>query len=298
MNNPLSLFHHVSDRSRFIEFCLKYKGKVSRSDLMEKFSLSEASATRAIRSYLDDSIAKTNKPSKNEPNAIFNKNTKVNEISDSFDSLFNLSEEEVFHWLQLENLPNSNAPLISSFHKLNLPYEDEFAPIVRAIMQSKCIKINYLSLSSGAKERVVVPHAIFSDGLRLYIRVFDRNREEFIDLASARIVCVTELHEQPQKHETRENDYLWNDFIELNLIAHPKLSNQAQEVIKFEYKMIRDRLKIMTRKSTINYFLRVWNIDCSNDASLDTKVYHLKLENIALISELLSPIAPGYQNER
>lgn len=295
MNNPLSLFHHVSDRSRFIEFCLKYKGKVSRSDLMEKFSLSEASATRAIRSYLDDSIAKTNKPSKNEPNAIFNKNTKVNEISDSFDSLFNLSEEEVFHWLQLENLPNSNAPLISSFHKLNLPYEDEFAPIVRAIMQSKCIKINYLSLSSGAKERVVVPHAIFSDGLRLYIRVFDRNREEFIDLASARIVCVTELHEQPQKHETRENDYLWNDFIELNLIAHPKLSNQAQEVIKFEYKMIRDRLKIMTRKSTINYFLRVWNIDCSNDASLDTKVYHLKLENIALISELLSSIAPGYK---
>lgn len=295
MNTSLSLFHHVSDRSRFIEFCLKYKGKVSRSDLMEKFSLSEASATRAIRSYLDDSIAKTNKPSKNEPNAIFNKNTKVNEISDSFDSLFNLSEEEVFHWLQLENLPNSNAPLISSFHKLNLPYEDEFAPIVRAIMQSKCLKIKYLSLSSGAKERVVVPHAIFSDGLRLYIRVFDRKREEFIDLASARIVCVTELHEQPQKHETRENDYLWNDFIELNLIAHPKLSNLAQEVIKFEYKMIRDRLKIMTRKSTINYFLRVWNIDCSNDASLDTKVYHLKLENIVLISELLSPIAPGYQ---
>ncbi|MBS7825014.1 WYL domain-containing protein [Wohlfahrtiimonas chitiniclastica] len=293
MNTSLTLFHRLSDRSRFVEFCLKYKGVVSRADLMEKFSLSEASATRAIKAYLDESIEKS---SKNEPNALFNKTTKVNDISENFESLFNLSEEEVFHWLQLENQPNSNEYLISSFNKLNLPYEDEFAPIVRSIVQNKCIQIIYLSISSGeAKERTVVPHAIFSDGLRLYIRVFDRIRKKFLDLASARIVKAIELNEKPKKDETRENDYLWNDYIELNLIAHPKLPTEVQEVIKFEYKMIRDRLKIMTRKSTINYFLRVWNIDCSDDASLDTKVYHLKLENIASLSELLSPIAPGYR---
>ena len=290
MNTPLSLFHQISDRARFIEFCLKYKGTVSRTDLMEKFSLSEASATRAIRSYLDESIKKLGK---SEPNAIFNKNTKVNEISDNFDDLFNLSEEEIFHWLQLENLPNSNEALISNFQKLNSPYEDEFAPIVRAIIQKKCMRINYLTLESGAKERVVVPHSIFSDGLRLYIRVYDRNRQDFIDLASARIAKSIKLDETPKQYETRVNDHLWNDHVELNLIAHPKLAQIAQEVIKFEYKMVRDRLKIMTRKSTVNYFLRVWNIDCSDDASLDPKVYHLKLENIASISDLLSPIAPG-----
>ena len=176
MNNSLSLFRHLSDRSRFIEYCLKYKGTVSRSDLMEKFSLSEASATRAIRYYLDESLKNLDK---NEPNALFNKNTKANDVSNNFENLYNLSEEEVFHWLQLENLPNSNEPLISSFHKLNLPYENEFAPIVRAIMQNKCVKITYLSISSGAKERIIAPHAIFSDGLRLYIRVFDRDREKF-----------------------------------------------------------------------------------------------------------------------
>lgn len=290
MNTSLSLFHQLSDRARFIEFCLKYKGAVSRADLMEKFSLSEASATRAIRSYLDESVKKL---SKSEPNAIFNKNTKVNEISDNFDDIFNLSEEEIFHWLQLENLPNSSEPLISSFQKLNSPYEDEFAPIVQAIIQKKCVRVTYLSLESGAKERIIIPHAIFSDGLRLYIRVYDRNREDFIDLASARIAKSIKLDETPKKYEMGMNDHLWNDYVELNLIVNPRLSQTAQEVIKFEYKMIRDRLKIMTRKSTVNYFLRVWNIDCSDDASLDPKVYHLKLENIASICDLLSSIAPG-----
>lgn len=290
MDTPLSLFHRLSDRARFIEFCLKYKGAVSRADLMDKFALSEASATRAIRSYIDDSIDKFGKDS---PNALFNKNTKLNETSDHFNDLFNLSEEEIFHWLQLENIPNSNEPLIASFHKLNLPYETEFAPIVRAIMQEKCVRMTYLTLSSGAKERVVVPHAIFSDGLRLYIRVYDRQRQDFIDLASARIAKSVVLDEIPKNDETRANDHLWNDYVELNIIAHPRLSQVAQEVIQFEYKMIRGRLKIMTRKSTVNYFLRVWNIDCSKNASLDPNVYHLRLENIALVSDLLIPISPG-----
>lgn len=290
MNTSLSLFHQISDRARFIEFCLKYKGTVSRADLMTKFSLSEASATRAIRSYLDESIKKRGK---SKPNALFNKNTKVNEITNEFDDLFNLSEEEIFHWLQLENLPNSNEPLVSKFQKLNSPYDDEFAPIVRAIIQKKCVLVTYLTLESGAKERVVIPHAIFNDGLRLYIRVYDRNRQSFIDLASARIAKSIELDETPKKHEMGMNDHLWNNHIELNLIAHPNLTQTAQEVIQFEYKMARGRLKIMTRKSTINYFLRVWNIDCSDDASLDPKVYHLKLENITSIADLLSPIAPG-----
>ena len=291
MNTHLSLFHNLSDRSRFIEYCLKYKGYVSRSDLMGKFSLSEASSTRAIRSYIDDSLQKL---SKDEPNAFFNKNSKVNEIHHSFSNLFNLTEEEIFHWLQLENLPNSNEPLISSFSKLNLPYESEFAPIVRAIMQEKCIKISYLSLSSGASNRIVIPHALFSDGLRLYIRVFDRKNQRFIDISSARIVEVKELDESPNSHELGSNDHLWNDYVELDLIAHPKLPNISKEVIQFEYKMIRGRLKIMVRKSTINYFLRVWNIDCSINASLDPKVYHLKLENIHSLTDNLNSIAPGY----
>lgn len=283
----ITLFHKLHNRSRYIEYCLRYRGFINRADLITKFDISEASATRAIKEYIELSGFK---------NAKFNPENKSNEITNEFTPLFDISEKEAIEWLQLENLPSNQSPLVYSFQRLNLPDEMEFAPIIQAITQQKCARIKYLSLSSGEKERIIVPHSIFNDGLRIYIRTYDRNRDKFIDLTASRIVEANLLEDRPKSHETGTKDHEWDNLIELTLIPHPNLSKIAQEVIQYEYKMVRGKLRITVRQSTANYFLRVWNVDCSPCASLNPEVHHLRLENIEMLSEVLSPIAPGYKN--
>lgn len=283
----VQIFQKISDRLRYIEFCLIYKGFITRGDLMQLFDLSEASATRAIREYIERSDFK---------NAIFNPETKANEITKDFSPLYDISDQEVFQWLQLESIDTTTCPLIYTFPFLTLPEQPAFSPIIRAIIEKKCVEIHYLSLNTGEKKRVIAPHAIFNDGLRLYIRTFDRDKNRFIHLHPARVVKATLLSETPAIHESAIQDNEWNEFVELSLIAHPKLNELEKSVIEYEYQMSRGKLKTRVRKSTANHFLYAWHVDCSETARLDHKVYHLWLENRESIADVAYHTAPGYFN--
>ena len=288
MDQTISLFQNLSNRLRYIECCLSHKRFVTRADLIEKFNLSEASATRAIKEYIDLSDQK---------NAQFNKETKANEITHAFKPLFTISEEEALYWLQLESVPELNQLLVYGLPKINLPEQAALAPIIHGIIHKKCVKITYLSLKSGmSKERIVAPHALFNDGLRLYIRLFDRNYSKFIDMSPARIMNAECLNESVQPHESPTNDIFWNEEIELLLMPHPKLNPNQAAVIEYEYQMVRGKRKISVKKSTANYFLRVWNVDCSESGMLNPQSYHLWLENRHDILSHLNPMAPGFQS--
>ena len=283
MPNSVDLFQKLSDRLRYIEFSLLYKGAITRADLMDKFEISEASATRAIKEYIELSDHK---------NAYFNSETKANEIGEDFTPLYHLSEEEALYWLQLENQPQLKAPLIYSFPRINLPDGDVLAPIIQGIIRGQCVEISYLSLkSSQEKKRVIIPHSLFNDGLRLYIRLFDRKYEKFLDLTPSRMTKATLLAEKPHAHEMLEQDDKWNDIVELSLVPHPNFSQDAANVIAYEYQMVRRKRKVAIRKATLNYFLKAWNVDCTENATLNEKEYHLWLENRNIVELELNAIS-------
>lgn len=286
METSIKLFQKLSDRLRYIEFCLIYKGFVTRGDVINKFGISEASATRSIKEYIDLSDKK---------NAAFNTETKANEISDSFTPLYDISEEEALYWLQLESSPLNHESLIYSFDHLNLPEQVDFAPIIQAIIKTQCVKVRYMSLENGEKERVIAPHSIFNDGLRIYVRAFDRDRNIFITLHPARMMEATLLSESPLTHEQQAQDHEWNNTVELSLVAHPKLSEQGKAVIQYEYKMMRGKLKVKVRQSTACHFLAAWHVDCSTHAILSENIYCLWLENKEVIKEVGHATAPGYE---
>lgn len=283
MPNSVDLFQKLSDRLRYIEFSLLYKGAITRADLMDKFEISEASATRAIKEYIELSDHK---------NAYFNSETKANEIGEDFTPLYHLSEEEALYWLQLENQPQLKAPLIYSFPRINLPDGDVLAPIIQGIIRGQCVEISYLSLkSSQEKKRVIIPHSLFNDGLRLYIRLFDRKYEKFLDLTPSRMTKATLLAEKPHAHEMLEQDDKWNDIVELSLVPHPNFSQDAANVIAYEYQMVRRKRKVAIRKATLNYFLKAWNVDCTENATLNEKEHHLWLENRNIVELELNAIS-------
>jgi len=80
----------------------------------------------------------------------------------------------------------------------------------------------------------------------------------------------------------------------MNLVAHPNLPHP--ETIEMDYAMKDGVLKVNVRAATAGYVLRRWNVDCTENHSLEGAEYHLWLKNWqALYGVENLVIAPGYE---
>lgn len=270
------------ERLMYIEFCLTYKGEVSRSDITDMFDVQSASATRDLIKYNQDS-----------DNSYFDEKRKKHIINyEKFKPKYIINDVDVLSWLNKEKTKPDNRLVTYRCQRINLPSMSVLAPITRAIYQKKTALIEYSSINSGKSERVIAPHSIFDDGLRIYIRAYDRKRNDFIDLSSSRILKSSFINKEKQSHELIGNDYDWNKEVELLITPHPKIKNK--ETIEFEYKMVRGELNITSRASCAGYFLKAWGVDCSELATKDHNEYHLHLKNIKNLMDIesINKLAP------
>lgn len=268
--NPISNFvPHSNDRLQYIEFSLIYKGEVSRASLMETFDIKEASATRDINKYIELTQGK---------NSYFDAKSKKHFIKDeTFKPYYALSDIDVLCWIKTEKIDKTNVNYIYRCQRLSIPSKNEFAPITRAITQKKKVEIEYLSVTNGKSKRIISPHSLFDDGLKIYIRAYDSKYQAFINISSSRITCSSLMDVSTAIGEEVEYDIEWNNILDLQLIPHPKIKHK--ETIEYEYKMIRGSLNIQVREATAGFYLRAWNVDCSVDAGLSSEIYHLHLRD-------------------
>ncbi|TDP30769.1 WYL domain-containing protein [Idiomarina aquatica] len=269
-----------------IEFIGRFYGVVSRADLMQRFDISEASATRTFQRY--NSIA--------PDNLIYKPNIRRYEWQDNASPVIEVSINKCLSTLtdgfgdSFARTTDKPFAVKNSLFHVNL---DILAGITRAIKRKYPIAINYLSKSSpqGAK-RQIVPHSIADSGLRWHVRGFDRKHNEFRDFVINRVNSL-----DPCKgdgifpHEQRAADDAWNTIVELEIQPHPRLSNIAP-MIEFEYQMNSGILKKQVRAALAGYLLDSWNIDASTDASLlgDHIMLHLKnTENVQFPGKRLAP---------
>ncbi|AUU12339.1 WYL domain-containing protein [Serratia marcescens] len=237
---------------------------------MDTFGIKEASATRDLNQYIELT---------NEKNSFFDKKSKKHVIRDeTFSPHFELTDIDALCWLKAEKVDKSEQYYTYRCQRINLPSQREFAPITRAITQKSKVEIEYLSVDNGISKRIITPHSLFDDGLKIYIRAFDSNRKKFLNFSPSRVVSSKLLDSKLGVGEKIEDDEKWNLFIELDIVPHPGI--KVKETIEYEYKMIRGMLKIKVREATAGFFLRSWNVDCSPDATLSPKVYHLHLNNV------------------
>lgn len=274
--NPISTFvPHDSDRLKYIEYSLIYKGEVSRASLMDAFSIKEASATRDLNKYIEMT---------GEKNSYYDSKSKKHFIKDdSFKPYYNLNDIDVFCWIKTEKIDKTNINYVYRCQRLNIPSKEELAPLTRAITQKKRVEIEYLSVNSGKSKRIITPHSLFDDGLKIYIRAYDSKYATFISFSPSRITNATLLDANASKGEFLEDDSEWNSILDFELVPHPKI--KFKDTIEYEYKMIRGSLNIKVREATAGFYLRAWNVDCSIDAELNSEVYHLHLKNVAQYSK-------------
>ena len=179
-------------------------------------------------------------------------------------------------------------------YHLNKPSLSIVAKVTEAIHKGKALSITYVSLSSGETTREIVPHTLVDTGLRWHVRGFDRKHGEFRDFVLTRIKAAVVLEDSRlSEAELETQDRQWNRFVELELVPHPRIEHS--EAIELDYGMTGGVMKVEIRAATAGYLLRLWNVDCSETASLSTSHCQLALNNRAALYGVQNlAIAPGY----
>lgn len=278
------------ERLAYIEFRLYFLGEVGRADLMKRFGVAPAGATR------DFALYKELFPQ----NIEFNTVTKTYVIREGFIPAFEHVQERVLTALS-QGFGDGVNPVVGSLipcevpMALNRPQIAVLAPITRAIHLNKAVRLRYASHTSGASEREIVPFAIATDGLRWHARAFCRKNQDFRDFVISRMEATSVLDGKAiEKHELSAYDHQWNRIVELALVPHP--GRKHPEITMTDFGMYDGTLHIQVRAAMAGYVLRQWHVDCSPDHSLTDEAFRLWLrDSLALYGVGSASFAPGYR---
>ncbi len=277
------------ERLAYIEFRLYFLGDISRADLKQRFGVAPAGATRDLALYR-----------KLFPGNIeFDNATKTYVTGSNFEPAFSHVPGRVLTALS-QGFGDGVNPVAGSMipcelpMELNRPQMEVLAPLTRAIHQGKAVQMKYMSFTSGASEREIVPFAIATDGLRWHARVFDRKNQEFRDFVISRMDETTVLADGTvEKHELPASDIQWNRIVELDLVAHP--GRKHPEITQKDVGMINGVLHLKLRAALAGYVLRQWHVDCSTNHLIKDEAFRLWLSNpLALYGVGSAKFAPGY----
>lgn len=280
------------ERLFYIDFKLRFLGLINRTDLVSRFGIKAAAATRDLAQYKEIAPG----------NLMYDTKAKRYIQSDDFRPVFAYSGEQALaalcHGLGDDHVCGQTALIPAEAPaQLNTPNLDILAEVSKAIYRQQILTVDYHSLSTGRSKRDIVPFALVDNGLRWHVRAFDRKRERFGDFVVNRIVAAS-LHDGDIPNtQTREADIQWNRIVEMHIVPHPRLPHP--ETIAMEYGMEQGVLKANVRAAVAGYVLRRWNVDCTRDHSLTGPEYHLWLKNtVTLYGVQNLAIAPGYQTEK
>jgi hypothetical protein len=277
-----------SERLSYIDFCAKFLGTIGRIDIVKRFKISDAAASKDLAAYIE--IAPNNLK--------YDFKTRTHRITRKFKPLFDFGVSQVLKALStgagdtLEQIPTPIIPSATAI-ELNQPEIKILSQVSRAIHLKQYITITYHSLSSGETQRKIAPFAIINSGLRWHARAFDQKSEEFRDFVFTRILSAEESGEDIKHEHSSINDDKWNQEITLELVPHPD-NIEEKRAVELDYKMIDGKKEIEVRKAIAGYILRHWNVDCTEDHRLDGKHFQLWLKNkktIDGVDEII--IAPG-----
>ncbi len=279
------------DRLAFVELLVRFMGELRRQDLVQRFGIQSAAASRDLALYKDLAPGNIN----------YDPKGKSYILGSEFRPIFDSPCERVLSWLTQgfgdgEPMRRKVWVASESQSRLTHPNLDVLASVTRAIHQECPLGIEYHSISSGCTEREIVPFALIDNGLRWHVRAFDRKSQEFRDFVITRIKRPVVLKGQPvTPHEMRDQDIQWARIVELEVVPHP--DQPRPEITEMDYSMQGGVLRMKLRAATAGYILRQWSVDCTPDHSLRGHEYRLWLkDHLALYGVRNAVLAPGYRS--
>ena len=279
------------DRLAFVELRVRFIGEIRRQDLVTRFGIQSAAATRDLALYKDLAPGNIDYDSKGKSYV----------LGPDFRPVFAPPPDRVLSWLtqgfgdgepvRIKAWITSDVP-----SRLTQPDLDVLASVTRAIHQECPLHIEYHSITSGHTNREIAPFALLDNGSRWHVRAFDRKSQEFRDFVITRIKNpVVMKGAEVQPHERSDQDIQWTRIVELELVPHP--DQPRPEITEMDYRMDGGVLRMKLRAATAGYILRQWSVDCSPDHSLRGHEYRLWLrDHLALYGVKNAVLAPGYRS--
>lgn len=292
MSNELltDLTQPQRDRLAFVELRVRFIGEIRRQDLVSRFGIQSAAATRDLALYKELASGNIDYDSKGKSYV----------LGPDFHPVFDFPPDRVLSWLtqsfgdgepvRLKAWIASETP-----SRLTQPDIDVLASVTRAIHQECPLVIEYYSITNGRAEREIVPFALLDNGSRWHVRAFDRKSQEFRDFVITRIKNpVVMKGAKVHPHEQSNQDIQWTRIVELELVPHP--DQPRPEITEMDYSMQGGVLRMKLRAATAGYILRQWNVDCTPDHSLRGHEYRLWLkDHLAIYGVRNAMLAPGYR---
>jgi len=277
------------ERLSHIDFRVCFLGEINRTNLVSRFGIKEAAATRDIATYRE--LVPNN--------LVYDTKAKIYQRSVRFKPLFQYTPTQALAALSQgfgEDFVGQHHPMVASEvpATLNTPLLPVLAELTRAIHQGKAVRIHYHSIESGPSHREIVPFVLVDNGLRWHVRGYCRKRQAFVDFVITRITKPKLIEGELQPHELAQADEQWNNRVQLELVPHPKLA--YPETIALDYAMTNGLLKVNVRAAAAGYVLRKWNVDCTETHNLQGSEYHLWLRNKATLRGVENLVlAPGHR---
>lgn len=278
------------ERLAYLELRAYFTGELRRTDIEARFGVKPAAVSRDLATYRE--LA--------PENLGYDQGAKCYRPTPVFVPIFPFSPDRVLSWLlqgfgdgldlHLKRAAPCEGPGVLVRPDLNI-----LASVTRALCANRPLKISYLSLSSGASSRVIVPVALADNGLRWHVRAYDRVRQRFSDFVLTRIAKAKMLDEQSVEGEQLMADEQWARIVDLELVPHPDIA--WPKAVEADYGMENGVLKLRARAALAGYVLRRWSVDASLDHSMDEASHHLWLRNNQTLYGVESAaLAPGYGN--
>lgn len=173
----------------------------------------------------------------------------------------NAEANSLSRYLALVGLPceelglHSNQIVWAAFPDLSSPSPKVFSTLSEAIRQRTAVEISYRSMRDpAAHSRRILPHSLVRAGRRWHVRAYSETDSAFRDYALGRIVSVVAIDEMFTI--AAGEDTAWVTKVPVRLIAHPHLTQDQQDVIKFEYFRDTSARVVTCRAALIGYFLQ------------------------------------------
>lgn len=246
----------VEQRLEFIEFRLFWEGGVNRSDIIDMFGVSVPQASKDLSLYQERAPGNTD----------YDKSAKRYVASVSFQPVFMQPDPNAY----LSRLRSAAEGLTQPAESwiAQLPTSDialtpkreidtnVLRAILNAVREKRSVEICYQSMNKSRPEpiwRRISPHAFGYDGFRWHTRAYCHMQQQFKDFLLPRSLYA---RNEGKPSLGGENDRKWNEFFEIKIAPHPRLTASQQSVVAKDYGMQSGQANLSVRYAMLFYVVR------------------------------------------
>lgn len=246
----------IEQRLEFIEFRLFWEGSINRADLIEFFGVSVPQASKDLTLYQEHAPG----------NMEYDKRSKRYVAAHKFVLRFLNPDPYVFlthlrsiadgtvapHESWIAQIPEADIALTP---KRDIEIE-VLRRVLDAIRSGSSIEVFYQSMNSQRPDpiwRRITPHAFGYDGFRWHARAYCHLQHRFKDFLLPRIL---EVRSKGDPGELGEADWLWNNYFDIIIGAHPGLTESQKNVVAKDYGLENGAGTLSVRYAMLFYVLK------------------------------------------